>query len=66
MTGAPIAVRVVAAIGIGLVVAALGYAIASGRAFLFPFLLLLGFPMASVFRHRRNPPGETPPRISLN
>ena len=47
------AVRVVAALGLMLLVAALVYAISNGRFFLFPFLLLVGFPMAAVFRGRR-------------
>ncbi|HKU82180.1 MAG TPA: hypothetical protein VJP76_08430 [Candidatus Tumulicola sp.] len=68
MSGAPVAVRVVAAVGLMLVVAALVYAVSNGRLFLFPFLLLLGFPMAAVFRRRNDPPGPPgpPPRISLN
>lgn len=73
MKGTPVAVRIVAAIGIGLVIAALVYALTSGRVFLFPFLLLLGFPMAAVFRPHRPilPSGDpTAPkprgRISLN
>lgn len=49
MTAGAIAVRVIAAIGLMLVVAALVYAVSNGRVFLFPFLLLLGFPMAAVF-----------------
>jgi len=69
-----VAVRVVAAIGLMLVVAALVYAISNGRLFLFPFLLLIGFPMAAVFRPRRpplqppdEPPAAKPPsRMSLN
>ena len=66
------AVRVVAALGLVAIVAALVYAIADGRVFLFPFLLLVGFPMAAVFRTRRPPlpdsgePVPPPPRISLN
>ncbi len=66
------AVRVVAALGLMAIVAALVYAIADGRVFLFPFLLLVGFPMAAVFRRRRLPPPDCddplqpPPRISLN
>ena len=67
------AVRAVAALGVMVLVAALVYAVSSGRLFLFPFLLLIGFPMAAVFRGRRAaappPSGEPlppPPRISLN
>ena len=69
---ASVAVRVVAAMGLMAIVAALVYAIADGRVFMFPFLLLVGFPMAAVFRRRASssaglrrsaPP---PPRISLN
>jgi len=63
----------VAAIGLMLVVAALVYSISNGRLFMFPFLLLLGFPMAAVFRPRRaplpppaDPPPEPPSRMSLN
>lgn len=68
MNGAPVAVRVVAAVGLMLVVAALVYAVSNGRVFLFPFLLLLGFPMAAVFRRRNDPPAGPPPgsRPSLN
>jgi hypothetical protein len=70
MNAASAGVRVVAALGLMLLVAALVYAISNGRLFLFPFLLLVGFPMAAVFRTRRPPPpGESlppPPRISLN
>ncbi len=64
--------RVVAALGLMLLVAALAYAVSNGRFFLFPFLLLVGFPMAAVFRGRRPPPPDSgeplppPPRISLN
>lgn len=66
------AVRIVAALGLALLLAALVYAATNGRLFLFPFLVLVGFPMAAVFRTRRPPPppsGEAlppPPRISLN
>jgi hypothetical protein len=53
-----------------LVVAAIAYAISNGRTFLFPFLLILGFPMAAIFRRRSPPPppsGNDPPsRMSLN
>jgi hypothetical protein len=71
MNAASAPVRVVAALGLVLLVAALVYAISNGRLFLFPFLLLVGFPMAAVFRVRRPPPpsGESlppPPRPSLN
>jgi hypothetical protein len=66
MTAGTIAVRVVAAIGLMLIVAALIYALSNGRVFLFPFLLLLGFPMAAVFRRRPAAPPGPPPRISLN
>ncbi|HEU5480444.1 MAG TPA: hypothetical protein VFU90_11450 [Candidatus Tumulicola sp.] len=66
MTAGTIAVRVIAAIGLMLVVAALVYAVSNGRVFLFPFLLLLGFPMAAVFRRRSGGPPGPPPRISLN
>jgi len=72
MNAASAAVRVVAALGLMLIVAALVYAVSNGRLFLFPFLLLVGFPMAAVFRARRPPPpppGESlppPPRPSLN
>lgn len=71
MNGAPVAVRLVAAIGLMLLVAALVYAVSSGRVFLFPFLLLLGVPMAAVFRRRNDPqppgapPGSSPP-MSFN
>jgi hypothetical protein len=69
-----IAVRIVAAIGLMLVVAGLAYAISNGRLFMFPFLLLVGFPMAAIFRPRRaplpppvDPPPQPPPsRMSLN
>jgi hypothetical protein len=70
---ASVAVRVVAAIGLMLVVAALAYSISNGRLFMFPFLLIVGFPMAAVFRPRRPPlsprgapPPEPPSRMSLN
>jgi hypothetical protein len=73
VTPTPVSVRIVAAIGIGLVFGALVYALTSGHVFLFPFLLLLGFPMAAVFRPRRpvlpsgDPPAPEPrSRISLN
>ena len=72
MNAASTAVRVVAALGLMLLVAALVYAISNGRLFLFPFLLLVGFPMAAVFRPRRPPPPPLdeslppPPRPSLN
>ena len=74
MGATSIAVRIVAAIGLMLVVAALAYAISNGRLFMFPFLLLVGFPMAAVFRSRRaqlpppiDPPPQPPPsRMSLN
>ena len=71
MNAPGIGVRVVAAVGLMLVVAALVYAASNGRLFMFPFLLLVGFPMAAVFRRRRppappNPPLPPPPRISLN
>lgn len=71
MNPANAAVRAVAAFGLMLLVAALVYAISNGRLFLFPFLLLVGFPMAAVFRSRRPPPPPhdplpPPPRISLN
>jgi hypothetical protein len=70
-----VAVRVVAAIGLMLVLAALVYAVSNGRLFLFPFLLIIGFPMAAVFRPRRPTPSSLPPsdeppkppsRMSLN
>lgn len=64
MNGAPVAVRVVAAVGLMLVVAALIYAVSNGRVFLFPFLLLLGFPMAAVFRRRNDPPPGPPPSLN--
>jgi hypothetical protein len=76
MNAGSVAVRVVAAIGLALIVAALVYAVSNGRLFMFPFLLLVGFPMAAVFRPRRRPrlpelppPDESlppPPRMSLN
>jgi hypothetical protein len=77
MSSASTGVRVVAAIGLMLLAAALVYAVTQGRLFLFPFLLLVGFPMAAVFRPRRGPPSAQelspppespppPPRISLN
>jgi hypothetical protein len=75
LTAASVAVRVVAAIGVMSIVAAIAYALSHGRVFLFPFLLLLGVPMAGVFRTRRSPPeledgrpaaGPQPPRISRN
>jgi hypothetical protein len=73
MSAASVAVRVVAAIGLMLVAAALVYAVSNGRLFLFPFLLIIGFPMAAVFRPRRpplppsdGPPAQPPTRISLN
>lgn len=80
MTAASVAVRVVAALGLMLLVAALAYAVSNGRLFMFPFLLLVGFPMAWVLRPRRPlapPPNDAlppppddkrppPPRISLN
>jgi hypothetical protein len=59
-----VAVRIVAGIGLMLIVGASAYAVSNGRVFLLPFLLLLGFPMAAIFR-RREPPSD-PPRISLN
>jgi hypothetical protein len=65
-----VALRITAAIGLMLVVAAIAYAISNGRTFLFPFLLILGFPMAAIFRRRSPPPppsGNDPPsRMSLN
>jgi hypothetical protein len=64
-----IAVRVIAAVGLMLVIAALVYALSSGHVFLFPFLLILGFPMAVIFRRRPPPPPRPPappPRMSLN
>jgi len=70
MSGQSVAVRVVAAIGLALLVAALAYAVSNGRLFLFPFLLIVGFPMIAVFRPRRPPPPDNrlppPPRMSLN
>lgn len=69
MSGPSIAVRVVAAIGLLLLVVALVYAVSNGRVFLFPFLLLLGVPMAAVFRRRNGPPPAPPSgsaHISLN
>jgi hypothetical protein len=65
-----VAVRAAAAMGIALIIAALGLAITNGRFFLFPFLLILGFPLAALFVRRPpspppNPP-QNPPRISLN
>ena len=72
MSASSLAVRIVAAIGLMLVVAALVYAVSAGRLFLFPFLLLIGFPMAAIFRPRRaplpltKPPPKPPTRISLN
>jgi hypothetical protein len=75
MNAGSVAVRVVAAIGLALIVAGLVYAVSNGRLFMFPFLLLVGFPMAAVFRPRRAPPPQLPPpderlppppRMSLN
>lgn len=71
---ASLAVRVVAAIGVASIVAAIAYALSHGRVFLFPFLILLGIPMAAVLRPRRTPPllenrpapDDHHPRISLN
>lgn len=66
-----VAVRMIAATGLMLLIAALVYAVSNGRVFLFPFLLLLGVPMAAVFRRRNEPPPPgsppgSPPRISSN
>ncbi len=61
--------RVVAALTLALVIAALVYALTSGHVFLFPFLLIVGFPALMLFRKPpRQPPSppQTPPRISLN
>jgi hypothetical protein len=52
------------------VIAALVYALTSGHVFLFPFLLILGVPMLTIFRRRPPPPPPNlpplPPRISQN
>ena len=77
MTGNEIAVRVIAAIGVAVVVAALIYALSSGHVFVLPFLLILGFPMGRLlgksFMPRRDDSGSgdhrdppDPPRMSLN
>jgi uncharacterized membrane protein len=59
-----IAIRIAAAAGIMLVVAAIAYALSSGHVFLFPFLLILGFPMTNVFRKRPPPPPSRPPSMN--
>ena len=51
--------RVVIALALAAVVAALVYALTSGHVFLFPFLLIVGFPMIALFRR---PPRQPPPR----
>jgi hypothetical protein len=65
-----VAVRAIVALGLALVVAALIYALSSGRVFLFPFLLILAFPMIALFRKRPPPPPprlpQPPNRMSLN
>jgi hypothetical protein len=64
-----VAVRIIVAIGLTLLVATLVYALTSGHVYLFPFLLILGFPMVTLFRPRRPPPPrppQPPPRMSLN
>ncbi|MGA8532721.1 MAG: hypothetical protein WB615_01290 [Candidatus Tumulicola sp.] len=73
MSRTSVAVRVVAAIGLTLVVFALAFAVSNGRLFLLPFLLIVGFPMAAVFRPRRPPlpppsdgPSNPSSRMSLN
>jgi hypothetical protein len=58
-------------LGIALIVAAIGLAISNGRFFLFPFLLILGVPLAALFTRRPPPPPppnppQTPTRMSLN
>jgi hypothetical protein len=41
-----------------LAVAAIGYALSRGHVFLFPFVLILGVPLAALLR--RAPPGAPP------
>jgi hypothetical protein len=54
----PGSVRVVVAFGVMLAAAALAYALSRGHVLFFPFLLILGAPMALFFR--RTPPGAPP------
>jgi hypothetical protein len=64
-----VTIRAAAALGIALIVAAIGLAISNGRFFLFPFLLILGVPLAALFTRRPPPPPappQNPPRMSLN
>jgi hypothetical protein len=71
MTVNEVAVRAIVALGLTVVLAALVYALSSGRVFLFPFLLILGLPMVALLRKRPPPPPpprlpQPPTRMSLN
>jgi hypothetical protein len=77
MSANQIAVRVIAAIGLAAIVAAVVYSLTSGHVFVLPFLLILGFPMGRLLGKRLPPAGSSlqqydrrdppePPRPSLN